>query len=71
MGLLETKLEIGDEVRFRHNPEHNWVKGKVVGTNKDGSIYLYDDGGHGRHVMPAKLERKVKGPRGGIKWETV
>lgn len=63
-------LPIDTEVRFRYTEGADWLYGRVNGDNKDGSVSVGEKKtGHFRAFMPEKIERKVIGPRGGIKWE--
>lgn len=70
--LLDTLgLEPQDEVRFRYSEDQNWVKGKVTGENRDGSLLIYETGDYAkaRSIMPQLVQKKLRGPRGGVLWE--
>lgn len=61
----------GDTVRWRPREGARWVEGRVLGTNKDGSLNLADARGASRAIVAGRCERKVRGPRGGVVWEPV
>jgi hypothetical protein len=70
--LDELGLEKGVEVRFRRGEGQDWLYGTILGDNKDGSLSMGESKtGHFRAFMPEQTQRKVRGPRGGIRWEPV
>lgn len=69
--LEEYGLEKDDELRFRHQPEQNWTKGRLLGQNRDYSLSIVDDYGKLRAFVPEKCQKRVRGPRGGQQWVDV
>lgn len=61
-------LEPGTHVRFRTRPDQHWTTGIVRGDNKDGSLTIYDRDSRSRSIMPANVQKKTRGPRGGALW---
>ncbi len=45
-----------------------WTKGRVLGSNKDGSLTIVDQYGKMRAIMPEHCQLKQTGPKGGIIW---
>lgn len=65
----EHKLRPDDEIRFpKHPGSSSWVQGRPLSVAPDGSITC-SAGGKLRAVLPERIQVKVKGPRGGVKWE--
>jgi hypothetical protein len=61
-------LQKGDEVRFQTVDGGNYTTATVSGESKDGSLSLWD-GRLSRSIMPERVQRKKRGPRGGTIWE--
>jgi hypothetical protein len=59
-------------VRFRRTDTGRWREGRVRRMNNDGSVEIIDNKtGSIRSIRPSMVERRTKGPRGGVFWEPV
>lgn len=70
--LDKLDLEKGTQVRFRSRDDGNWSQGKIIGDNeKDGSLTIAEYKAGIRSIMPDRVQRKDRGPRGGDLWVDV
>lgn len=69
--LDELGLAIDTQVKFRRRDGGDWLQGKVKGDYKDGSISIVDRDGRWCSIMPEKVMKATKGPRGGRSWSPV
>lgn len=62
-------LRPDDEIRFpKVGSVQAYLTGRPVDVNSDGSVNCIIKGAT-RAVLPEKIQVKMRGPRGGIKWE--
>lgn len=67
--LAALGLRPTDEIRFpKIGRDQTYVIGRPVDVNADGSVNCATKVGI-RSVLPERIQVKMRGPRGGIKWE--
>lgn len=67
--LLVLGLRPGDEIRFpKPGRDQAYITGKPIDVNSDGSVNVIAKGAT-RAILPEKIQVKMRGPRGGVKWE--
>lgn len=67
MDLADFGLQVGDTVRWRRAERGHWVELTVKGVERDGSLSLLGPQGF-RALRPHTLQRKHRGPKGGVVW---
>lgn len=67
---LETYgLSDDEEVLFRPTPNARFKPAKVRGISKSGAIELTDkSNGASRTILPSLVQKKIRGPKGGVAW---
>lgn len=68
--LAKLGLARGEAIRFRGKEAGTWITAKVLGVERDGSLFLMAKGSM-RSIMADQCQRKTEGPRGGTHWEDV
>jgi hypothetical protein len=63
--LNDVGLTVGEAVRFVPRPNARKQRGTVRNMNPDGSVTLTDPKGSCRSIPLDRIERIVRGPRGG------
>jgi hypothetical protein len=58
------------EIRWRNSSNGRWKSGRLIRINPDGTEEFYDTRIASRtmDLSRVRIERKVKGPRGGTHW---
>ena len=62
-------LAPGHAVRFRPAPGRRWVTGTAVGVERDGSLSIRDGRGASRAIAVDRVEVRIEGRRGAVRWE--
>ncbi len=68
-GLSILGLSLGEQVRFRRDPNGRWQEAYVTRRERDGSVGLTDRRGAARALPVELIEVRIIGPRGGAGWE--